>query len=252
MKTVKLDYKAICEELNRQKKSMRWLSNEIGRSDGYFAGMMRNEADVKENIEALISRTLGYEPGDFTLTDYHKEKPKDEIERNMVFIEKLYAGQNNIMVKLDVMARQINAMQQNMKLLEREQMAKRRYDEMNDHLEFIRGKSNTSVIQIEKLREMLADLDSRNLDDQNQIIDEIAKLLEAKTVITKGSAKGKAYELLEELIVDQNGVEQARIFEEADKRNISRKHILMAKNEMGIRVTTRGIGANGVKYWYKE
>lgn len=178
-------------------------------------------------------------------------KPKDEIERNMVFIEKLYAGQNNIMVKLDVMARQIDAMQQNMKLLEREQMAKRRYDEMNDHLEFIRGKSNTTVVQIERLKEMLVELDGRNLDDQNQIIDEISKLLERKTVLAKDSARGKAYELLDELIVDRNGVKQSIVFEEADKRNISKKDILRAKNEMEIQTTTKGIGANSIKYWYR-
>ena len=163
----------------------------------------------------------------------------------------MYAGQNNIMVKLDVMARQIDAMQQNMKLLEREQMAKRRYDEMNDHLEFIRGKSNTTVVQIERLKEMLVELDGRNLDDQNQIIDEISKLLERKTVLAKDSARGKAYELLDELIVDRNGVKQSIVFEEADKRNISKKDILRAKNEMEIQTTTKGIGANSVKYWYR-
>ena len=56
---------------------------------------------------------------------------------------------------------------------------------------------------------------------------------------------------MEELITDRNGVEQTNVFSEADKRNISRKDILRAKNEMDIRVTTRGIGANSKKYWCK-
>ena len=84
------------------------------------------------------------------------------------------------------------------------------------------------MIKLEKLKELLIEMDNGRLDDRDSIIEEVSKLMDSKTVITKDSARGKAYELLEELITDRNGVEQTNVFSEADKRNISRKDILRA------------------------
>nr|DAE36374.1 MAG TPA: hypothetical protein [Caudoviricetes sp.] len=246
MKRVQLGYDAISDELAIKGKSKAWLSAEIGRSRSYFANLpgTRHGAVVPENVESLISRTLGYEPGTFVL-------PEEENDEHMQaeFIETLYGNQKDILKVLGELSGKIDMLMSSMKNVQTEAAARKRHEELSDSVEFIRGKSNTIVIKLEKLKEILVEMDNGKLDDRDKIIDEIAKMLENRTVITKDSARGKAYELLEELVTDRSGVEQARVYEEADKRNISRKDILRAKNEMDIRVATRGIGAGSKKYW---
>lgn len=249
-KRVKLDYDAICDELDIQGKSKTWLSAEIGRSRSYFSNLpgTRAGAIVPENMEALISRTLGYAPGTFVI----QERVNEVVEEDQVqakFIETLYGNQKDILKVLGELSGKIDMLMSSMKNVQTEAAARKRHEELSDSVEFIRGKSNTIVIKLEKLKEILVEMDNGKLDDRDKIIDEITKMLENRTVITKDSARGKAYELLEELVTDRSGVEQARVYEEADKRNISRKDILRAKNEMDIRVATRGIGAGSKKYW---
>lgn len=251
-KRVQLDYDAICGELKIQGKSKTWLSTEIGRSRSYFSNLpgTRDGAIVPENMEALISRTLGYAPGTFVI----QEEVNEVVEEDQVqveFIETLYGNQKEILKALGELSGKVDVLMSSMKNVQTETIARKQFDELSDSVEFIRGKSNTSVIKLEKLKELLIEMDNGRLDDRDSIIEEVSKLMDSKTVITKDSARGKAYELLEELITDRNGVEQTNVFSEADKRNISRKDILRAKNEMDIRVTTRGIGANSKKYWCK-
>lgn len=249
-KRVKLDYDAICDELIIQGKSKTWLSAEIGRSKSYFSNLpgTRLGATVPKNMEALISRTLGYAPGTFVIQEEVNEAEEDQVQ--VEFIETLYGNQKEILKVLGELSGKVELMS-SMKNVQTETVARKRFAELSDSVEFIRGKSNTSVIKLEKLKELLIEMDNGRLDDRDLIIEEVSKLMDSKTVITRDSARGKAYELLEELITDRNGVEQANVFSEADKRNISRKDILRAKNEMDIKVTTRGIGANSKKYWCK-
>lgn len=183
-----------------------------------------------------------------------EERVNEVVEEDQVqaeFIETLYGNQKDILKVLGELSGKIDLLMSSMKNVQTETVARKRFAELSDSVEFIRGKSNTSVIKLEKLKELLIKMDNGRLDDRDSIIEEVSKLMDSKTVITKDSARGKAYELLEELITDRNGVEQTNVFSEADKRNISRKDILRAKNEMDIRVTTRGIGANSKKYWCK-
>lgn len=250
-KRVKLDYDAICDELDIQGKSKTWLSAEIGRSRSYFSNLpgTRAGAIVPENMEALISRTLGYAPGTFVIQEEVNEAVEDQVQ--VEFIETLYGIQKEILKVIGVLSGKVDMLMSSMKNVQTETVARKRFAELSDSVEFIRGKSNTSVIKLEKLKELLIEMDNGRLDDRDSIIEEVSKLMDSKTVITKDSARGKAYELLEELITDRNGAEQTNVFSEADKRNISRKDVLRAKNEMDIKVITRGIGANSKKYWCK-
>lgn len=250
-KRVKLDYDAICDELDIQGKSKTWLSAEIGRSRSYFSNLpgTRAGAIVPENMEALISRTLGYAPGTFVIQEEVNEAVEDQVQ--VEFIETLYGIQKEILKVIGVLSGKVDMLMSSMKNVQTETVARKRFAELSDSVEFIRGKSNTSVIKLEKLKELLIEMDNGRLDDRDSIIEEVSKLMDSKTVITKDSARGKAYELLEELITDRNGAEQTNVFYEADKRNISRKDVLRAKNEMDIKVITRGIGANSKKYWCK-
>lgn len=100
-KRVKLDYDAICDELDIQGKSKTWLSAEIGRSRSYFSNLpgTRAGAIAPENMEALISRTLGYAPGTFVI----QEEVNEAVEEDQVqveFIETLYGNQKDSIFRM--------------------------------------------------------------------------------------------------------------------------------------------------------
>ena len=124
-----------------------------------------------------------------------------------------------------------------------------------DHLEFIRSKSNANTLQLEKTKDALIAMDNGSLDNQEQLVDEIAKavagLLEEKMDLLKESTRSEAYKILQEMITDRNGMEQSAVFAAAAEKNIPRKDLLRAKNEMGIQVISRGVGKNSKKYWCK-
>ena len=250
---VKLDYDRICEELNAQKKTKIWLSLEIGRSRSYFANLPGSivGTSVPGNVEALISKTLGYEPG--TFVKYEKsENVVEDAPVQAKFIETLYSNQAEILNKMDVLARKLGEIEKQILYTSRDETAeKQRHGEVIEHLEFIRKKSNANTLQLEKIKGMLIDMDSRNLDDQERMLEEITKVLGEKRFAIGEPTRNRAYDLLDELIVDRNGVEQSQVFAKAAEKNISRKDMLRAKNEMEIQVISRGVGNNSKKYWCK-
>ncbi len=254
---VKLDYDRICEELNAQKKTKTWLSLEIGRSRSYFANLPGSivGTSVPGNVEALISKTLGYEPG--TFVKYEKsENVVEDAPVQAKFIETLYSNQAEILNKMDVLARKLGEIEKQILYTSRDETAeKQRQGEVIEHLEFIRIKSNANTLQLEKIKGMLIDMNSRNLDAQERMLEEITKeitkVLGEKRFAIGEPTRNRAYDLLDKLIVDRNGVEQSQVFAEAAEKNISRKDMLRAKNEMQIQVISRGVGNNSKKYWCK-
>ena len=170
-KRVKLDYDAICDELDIQGKSKTWLSAEIGRSRSYFSNLpgTRAGAIVPENMEALISRTLGYAPGTFVIQEEVNEAVEDQVQ--VEFIETLYGIQKEILKVIGVLSGKVDMLMSSMKNVQTETVARKRFAELSDSVEFIRGKSNTSVIKLEKLKELLIEMDNGRLDDRDSIIE---------------------------------------------------------------------------------
>lgn len=112
MKRVQLGYDAICDELAIKGKSKAWLSAEIGRSRSYFANLpgTRHGTVVPENVESLISRTLGYEPGTFVLPEEGNDEPMQAE-----FIETLYGNQKDILKVLGELSGKIDMLMSSMK-----------------------------------------------------------------------------------------------------------------------------------------
>lgn len=255
--TVSLDYDRICEELVKQKKSKTWLSIEIGKSRSYFTNLpgSRRGTNVPTNVESLISRVLGYEPGTF-IEKEPAQNAKENTAAQVKLFEKLYSNQTDIIIRLDMMAKRLDEIEKyTLHTSRRDTLEKKRHEEVMNHLEFIRSKSNANTLQLEKAKDALIDMDNGSLDNQEQLVDEIAKavagLLEEKMDLLKESTRSEAYKILQEMITDRNGMEQSAVFAAAAEKNIPRKDVLRAKNEMGIQVISRGVGKNSKKYWCK-
>lgn len=250
---VPLDYERICKELEKQKKSKIWLSVEIGKSRSYFSNLpgSKRGKSVPENVEALIARSLGYKPG--TFIEVEQKKIPVKVTQPNVF-EKLYTNQEKILIKLDEVSKRLAEVEKSSATYtKKEVLEKRRYGEIVEHLEFIRSKSNANTLQVEKIKSMLLDMDNSSIDNQEQLLEEIKKVinnaLTDHAALLKDAARSGAYKLLDEMIIDRNGLEQSQIFAAADAKNISRKDLLRAKNEMEIQVISRGVGKNSKKYW---
>lgn len=255
--TVSLDYNRICEELAKQKKSKTWLSIEIGKSRSYFTNLpgSRRGTNVPTNVESLISRVLGYEPGTFIEKEPAQNEKENTVAQAKLF-EKLYEKQTDIIIRLDMVAKRLDEIEKyTLHTSRRDVLEKKRHEEVMDYLEFIRSKSNANTLQLEKAKDALIGMDNGSLDNQEQLVDEIAKvvagLLKENVVSVKEPTRSGAYRLLEEVILDRNGMEQSEVFATAAEKNIPRKDLLRAKNEMGIQVISRGVGKNSKKYWCK-
>ena len=256
--TVSLDYDRICEELAKRKKSKTWLSIEIGKSRSYFTNLpgSRRGTNVPTNVESLISRVLGHEPGTFVKKE-PAQNAQDNIAAQAKLFEKLYETQTDIIIRLDMMAKRLDEIEKyTLHTSRRDTLEKKRHEEVMDHLEFIRSKSNANTLQLEKTKDALIAMDNGSLDNQEQLVDEIAKavaglLLKEHIVSPEELTRSEACKLLEELITGRNGMEQQEVFVAAAEKNIPRKDLLRAKNEMGIQVISRGVGKNSKKYWCK-
>lgn len=97
---VTLDYERLLDELKKQGKTKTWLSVEIGRSVSYISCLSKKGESpvVPNNLEALISRTLGYEPGTFIRTE---EKSNSVDSGHALILEKLYENQMALFEKMD-------------------------------------------------------------------------------------------------------------------------------------------------------
>lgn len=98
-KRVKLDYDAICDELDIQGKSKTWLSTEIGRSRSYFSNLpgTRLGATVPKNMEAIIQGVEMFEELYKFISRLHygikfmPEKDFDELLSRCDWEQKMYA-----------------------------------------------------------------------------------------------------------------------------------------------------------------
>ena len=97
----------------------------------------------------------------------------------------------------------------------------------------------------------LAEFDEK-IKKLNAKVDEQVDEINAQLINFEVKRRGKAYELLEEYVKDRNGIKQSKLYALADERSVPRKDILRAKNEMGLKVISKGYGDNTEKYWYKE
>lgn len=252
---VTLDYERLLEELKKQGKTKTWLSVEIGRSVSYISCLSKKGESpvVPNNLEALISRTLGYEPGAFIRT----EKKSNSLDSgHALILEKLYDNQMALFEKMDKCLDQIAYIERKVDTLGREcELDKKHNNIVDDHLEFIRSKSNANTVQLAAIKEMLLEIDNGNLDTMDRIMEEIRTMIEetkeaSPIPITTNPLRKKAYDFLEN-VIDVNGIEQSIIFTKADEEKIPKKELLRAKNELGIQVISRGIGKSSKKYWCK-
>lgn len=236
IKKIKLDWEKLVKEIAKQGKSVSGVSIAIGRSTSYLGGIMRKakkqgDIEIYSKIEGLISHELGCEPGTFVVKERPTEQQKEETADTDY--TPIINNQRYIVSKLESLERSVSALE-------------KRFDAVEGNTEIIRSKSNVTVVQLAKLKESIDEM------NDGDTVEEIKKLLESKTIIANGCDRGKAYELLEEYVKDRNGIEQSKLYALADERNIPRKDILRAKNEMGLKVISKGYGDNAEKYWYKE
>lgn len=239
IKKIKLDWEKLVTEIVKQGKSVSGVSIAIGRSQGYLGSVIRKAKkqdgiEIYEKVEELISHELGCEPETFVAKGLPTEQKKEET------VDTVYASiinnQRCIVKKLESLERSVNALA-------------KRFDTVEGNTEIIRSKSNVTVAQLAKLKDVIDELNDGSSDDT---IEEIKRLLESKMIIANGCERGKAYELLEEYVKDRNGIKQSKLYALADEHNIPRKDIIRAKNEMGLKVISKGYGDNTEKYWYKE
>lgn len=208
LRTVEVDVNRIKTMIKEQGMTQQEFSYSIGRCNAYISNM-NGKTRIYENVANLICEKLGVQSGYF---DY---------------VEKDYTDFNefmNLLHFLEKSMKDINAKQE-----ETEKTLKRIEDGLHrsiipitENMEAVRKKIGANTVQIEKVKELLTDMQRTDTDDAQDFLREILK---------SGQADGQ------------------EILLRADALGFKRADIMKAKKILGVEIVSRGYGANQKAVW---
>lgn len=208
LRMMEVDADRIKTMIKEQGMTQQEFSYSIGRSNAYISNM-HGKTRIYENVANLICEKLGVQSGYF---DYVE---KDDTNFNE-FIKLLHF--------LEKSMKDINTKQE-----ETEKTLKRIEDGLHriiipltENVEAVRKKIGANTVQIEKVKELLTDMQRTNTDDAQDFLREILK---------SGQADGQ------------------EILLRADALGFKRADIMKAKKILGVEIVSRGYGANQKAVW---
>lgn len=156
---IEIDYEKLCRSLEYRGKSKKELSVEIGREETYICRMKKRKT-IHENEEALICKTLGYEPGYFTRQN--EEMPQDA---GLLILQNIY--------------KEIKA-------------EKERTEELYELVNKTFRKANANTIQLERIKEMFMMQGETEEKKAEKLITELLSTGEksAQEILTRADEQG--------------------------------------------------------------
>lgn len=191
MEKVRIDYEKLCKEIEKKGKSKQQFSVECGRDASFISGINKKR-EVGKNIENLICVMLGIEPGSLV------ETPEETVHTQVKILERMHSMLQDIKEMLET---------------------------QNEEMQKISRKANANTLQMEKIKEMVAE--------------------------PKLSESYKAEKIIRDLIGNRFATVED-IYAEADREKVSRKEMLHAKTRLGVRATTIGYGNKKVIWRFEE
>lgn len=221
---VTIDVDKLRSELKKRKISQTEFSRQLGKNDYYIAHLERTAAQSAA-MEKIMCLLLELKPGSLIKQEEKAAAPVRDADTAPV-------------LKREDMEKFTKFFQHHMEKLTK------MVEEANDSIGVVRGKVNANTIQIEGIKKSMQD----TATTVQAHVDNLTEILDGAVITKESTNITEAKQFLAEMM-EGDGCEENKIYMEAQRRQIRKKDVQRAKNELGIITSVKGYGNQMKKIW---